>query len=230
MTEGHGVAILSIILKVYFNFGKIHNYEVSILSSQDRREKERESRRSAILKAARKLFFDRGLKNVTVDNIAAKAEVSKGSVYLYFKSKEEIYTQILINDSINSFQDLEKKFSAKDAPAEELLLAFADNYIDYFLNENELFRILMTFMLHADDMILTDEQNAQLLQATNDNIKFVSEILQKGVDAGEFSPITNIKQAQNAIWGLLNGMISLFLFMGKQERRAESIHSTAKDS
>ena len=200
------------------------------MSSQDRREKERESRRSAILKAARKLFFDRGFKNVTVDNIAAKAEVSKGSVYLYFKSKEEIYTQILINDSINSFQDLEKKFSAKDAPAEELLLAFADNYIDYFLNENELFRILMTFMLHADDMILTDEQNAQLLQATNDNIKFVSEILQKGVDAGEFSPITNIKQAQNAIWGLLNGIISLFLFMGKPERRAERIHSTAKDS
>ena len=200
------------------------------MSSQDRREKERESRRSAILKAARKLFFDRGFKNVTVDNIAAKAEVSKGSVYLYFKSKEEIYTQILINDSINSFQDLEKKFSAKDAPAEELLLAFADSYIDYFLNENELFRILMTFMLHADDMILTDEQNAQLLQSTNDNIKFVSEILQKGVDAGEFSPITNIKQAQNAIWGLLNGIISLFLFMGKPERRAERIHSTAKYS
>jgi len=200
------------------------------LSSQDRREKERESRRSAILKAARKLFFDRGFKNVTVDNIAAKAEVSKGSVYLYFKSKEEIYTQILINDSINSFQDLEKKFSAKDAPAEELLLAFADSYIDYFLNENELFRILMTFMLHADDMILTDEQNAQLLQSTNDNIKFVSEILQKGVDAGEFSPIINIKQAQNAIWGLLNGIISLFLFMGKPDRRSERIHSTAKDS
>jgi len=200
------------------------------LSSQDRREKERESRRSAILKAARKLFFDRGFKNVTVDKIAAKAEVSKGSVYLYFKSKEEIYTQILINDSINSFQDLEKKFSAKDAPAEELLLIFADNYIDYFLNENELFRILMTFMLHADDMILTDEQNAQLLQATNDNIKFVSEILQKGVDAGEFSPIINIRQAQNAIWGLLNGIISLFLFMGKPSMRAERIHSTAKDS
>ena len=200
------------------------------MSSQDRREKERESRRSAILKAARKLFFDRGFKNVTVDNIAAKAEVSKGSVYLYFKSKEEIYTQILINDSIATFEDFKNKFSARETPAAQLLLEFADNYINYFLNENELFRILMTFMLHADDMILTDEQNAQLLQSTNDNIKFVSEILQKGVDAGEFSPILNIKQAQNAIWGLLNGIISLFLFMGKPERRAERIHSTAKDS
>jgi AcrR family transcriptional regulator len=200
------------------------------LSSQGRREKERESRRSAILKAARKLFFDRGFKSVTVDNIAAKAEVSKGSVYLYFKSKEEIYTQILINDSIATFEDWKNKFSAKDMPSAELLLEFADNYIDYFLNENELFRILMTFMLHADDMILTDEQNSQLLQTTNDNIKFVSEILQKGIDSGEFLPIINIWQTQNAIWGLLNGVISLFLFMGNPAKRAERIHSTVKNS
>jgi AcrR family transcriptional regulator len=200
------------------------------LSSQDRREKERESRRSAILKAARKLFFDRGFKSVTVDNIAAKAEVSKGSVYLYFKSKEEIYTQILINDSITTFEDWKNKFSDGDMSAEELLWAFADNYIDYFLGDNELFRILMTFMLHADDMILTDEQNSQLLQTTNDNIKFVSEILQKGIDSGEFLPIINIWQTQNAIWGLLNGIISLFLFMGNPAKRAERIHSTVKNS
>ena len=200
------------------------------MSSQERREKERESRRSAILKAARKLFFDRGFKSVTVDNIAAKAEVSKGSVYLYFKSKEEIYTQILINDNITAFEDLKNKFLAREATATELLLGFADNYINYFLNDNELFRILMTFMLHADDMILTDEQNAQLLQTTNDNIKFVSEILQKGIDSGEFLPIINIWQTQNAIWGLLNGVISLFLFMGNPAKRAERIHSTVKNS
>jgi AcrR family transcriptional regulator len=200
------------------------------LSSQERREKERENRRSAILKAARKLFFDRGFKAVTVDNIAAKAEVSKGSVYLYFKSKEEIYTQILINDNIAAFEDSKNKFSAKEAPAAELLLGFADNYINYFLNETELFRILMAFMLHANDMILTDEQNSQLIATTHANIGIVSEILQKGIDSGEFSPAINILQAKNAIWGLLNGVISLFIFMGNPAKRAEKIHSTIKDS
>jgi AcrR family transcriptional regulator len=200
------------------------------LSSQERREKERENRRSAILKAARKLFFDRGFKSVTVDNIAAKAEVSKGSVYLYFKSKEEIYTQILINDNITAFEGLKNKFAAKEAPAAELLLEFAEDYINYFLNDNELFRILMTFMLHADQMILTDEQNDQLLQSTNDYIMFVSEILQKGIDSGEFSPAIKMRKAQNAIWGLLNGVISLFLFVGHPARRAERIHSIVRDS
>ena len=200
------------------------------MSSQERREKERENRRSAILKAARKLFFDRGFKSVTVDNIAAKAEVSKGSVYLYFKSKEEIYTQILINDNIAAFEDSKNKFSAKEAPAAELLLGFADNYINYFLDETELFRILMTFMLHANDMLLTDEQNSQLIQTTHANIGIVSEILQKGVDSGEFSPAINIEQTKNAIWGLLNGVISLFIFMGNPAKRADRIHSAVRDS
>ena len=203
------------------------------MSSQERREKERESRRSAILKAARKLFFDRGFKSVTVDNIAAKAEVSKGSVYLYFKSKEEIYTQILINDNISAFEDSKNKFSGKEAPAAGLLLGFADNYINYFLDETELFRILMTYMLHANDMILTDEQNMQLIQTTHANIGIVAELLQKGVDSGEFSPTINIKQTKNAIWGLLNGVISLFIFMGdpgNPTKRADKIHSTVRDS
>jgi AcrR family transcriptional regulator len=200
------------------------------LSSQERREKERENRRSAILKAARKLFFDRGFKSVTVDNIAAKAEVSKGSVYLYFKSKEEIYTQILINDNIAAFEDSKNKFSAKEASAAELLLGFADNYINYYLDETELFRILMAFMLHASDMILTDEQNSQLIETTHANIGIISEILQKGVDSGDFSPTINIRQTQNAIWGLLNGVISLFIFMGNPAKRPDRIHSTVKDS
>ena len=79
-------------------------------------------------------------------------------------------------------------------------------------------------------MILTDEQNSQLFQTTNDNIHFVSEILQKGVDSGEFLPTINIRQAQNAIWGLLNGVISLYLFVGNPAKRAETIHSTVKNS
>ena len=76
------------------------------LEEKKKIKKGKENRKNTILKAARRLFFDRGFKAVTVDNIAAKAEVSKGSVYLYFKSKEEIYTQILINDSSATFEEI----------------------------------------------------------------------------------------------------------------------------
>jgi AcrR family transcriptional regulator len=199
------------------------------LGSSEKRKKVKENKKNTILRAARKLFFDRGFKSVTVDSIAAKAGVSKGSIYLYFDSKEEIYAQVLITDNIELNKNI-KIFSTKEAPAAELLLEFSQIYINYFLEHNELFRILMTFMLQTEQMNLTQEQNTELIRTTNENIKVISTIIQKGIDSGEFAPTIDIRQAQNAIWGLFNGIISLYLFMGNPAKRADRIHSMVKDS
>ena len=199
------------------------------MEENKKRKKGKENRKNTILKAARRLFFDRGFKAVTVDNIAAKSEISKGSIYLCFESKDEIYAQILISDNMALYERL-KNFSATEASAAQLLLEFARIYVDYFLNDNELFRILMTFMMHTGQMNLTEQQNKELIQSTNKNIDVVSEIIHKGIDSGEFSPIDDIRQMQNAIWGMLNGVISLYLFTGNPIKRTERIHSTVRDS
>lgn len=199
------------------------------MSSEERRKKEKENRKNVILKVARKLFFDKGFKSVTIDSIAAKADLSKGSIYLCFDSKEEIYFQVLIAENIEHNKK-NSNFLVKEASPSELLLEFTSNYIDHFLVNNELFRILMTFMLHSDQMNLTEEQNNQLIRTTNENIRIISEIIQKGIDSGEFSPGINVRMVQNAIWGLLNGIISLYLFTGNQSKRENRIRSMVKDS
>jgi len=199
------------------------------LGLEEKRKKKKEERRNTILKAARKLFLDHGFKDVTVDSIAAKSEVSKGSIYLCFESKEEIYTQILIADNITLYERI-KNFARVEASASQLLQEFARIYVDFFLNDKELFRILMTFMLKTGQMLLTEKQSNELIKSTNQNIRPISEIIQKGVDSGEFSPVSNIRQMQNAIWGMLNGIISLYLFTGNPIKRMERIHSTVQDS
>lgn len=199
------------------------------MSLEEKRKKEKEYRKNSILKAARKLFLERGFKAVTVDQIAARAEVSKGAIYLYFDSKEEIYTQILITANIEQYQEI-KSFSLQDSAAAEILLRFAENYVDYFLENNELFRILMTFMLQSENMNLTEEQNTQLIHTTNENARIISEILQKGVNSGEFIADFDIKRMQYAIWALLNGTISLYIYTGAPEKRYERIHTIIKDS
>jgi len=196
---------------------------------EEKREKRKENRKNTILTAARRLFFDQGFKAVTIDNIAAKAEVSKGSIYLCFESKEEIYAQILISDNIALYERI-KHFSTKEETASQLLLEFARIYIDYFLNDNELFRILMTFMMQTSQMNLVEKKKDELIRSTNQNIIIISEIIQKGIDSGEFSPIGNIRQMQNAIWGMLNGIISLYIFTGNPTKRTERIHSTVRNS
>ena len=59
-----------------------------------RREREREERRSGILAAAEKVFFAKGFAAATMDEVANQAEVSKGTLYLYFKSKDDLFFAI----------------------------------------------------------------------------------------------------------------------------------------
>jgi AcrR family transcriptional regulator len=197
------------------------------LGLAERRKREKKNRKNAILKAARRLFFDNGFRPVTVESIAKKAELSKGSIYLYFKSKEEIYTQILLSD-IDKFHEHFKDLHQKSTSASEAITKFAIIYVDLFLNDRELFRILMTFMLHTNAMNLPEDLNNHIIKSTNKNINTIEEIFRYGIEQGEFSPTINLRLSRNAFWGLLNGIISLHLFTGAESKRVEVIHNTIK--
>ena len=196
---------------------------------EDRRKREKDQRRSAILNAARKLFFEKGFRYVTVENIARKAELSKGSIYLYFRSKEEIYTQILLND-IDKFNKKSSLIFQNGKSAAELVMDFAFIYVDFFLNDRELFRIMMTFMLHTEDMNLAETVNQHIIEVTNNTVKIIETILQQGIEKGEFPSDINLRLSRNAMWGLLNGIISLHLFTGKEANKEERIRSAVKAS
>lgn len=196
---------------------------------EERRKKERLARRNQILKAARKLFFDKGFKSITIDHIARKAELSKGAVYLYFKSKEEIYIQILLAD-INKFSQKVNSPLNTQMTASALLKEFCVNYANFFLDNRELFRILMTYMIHADGLNFSDELNRKLIKETNLTIECVERILAYGIEEGEFDFGIEIKTNRNALWGLLNGIISLHLFTGSEATRSERVISTVETS
>jgi AcrR family transcriptional regulator len=193
----------------------------------ERRGKEKDNRKRLILKSARTLFFKKGFNKVTVDEIAKSSELGKGSIYLYFNSKEEIYAQILLND-IDNFNSQVSALLEKESSSSDLLSQFSYIYIDFFINDGELFRILMTYMLHPAKMNLTEKLNSQILQANARSIDVIGKILQLGIDSNEFSAEINLKQNQNSFWGLLNGIISLFIFSGAPIKRRERIYSTTK--
>ena len=193
----------------------------------ERRGKEKDSRKKLILKSARTLFFKKGFNNVTVDEIAKSSELGKGSIYLYFNSKEEIYAQILLND-IEDFNQQVSVLLNKKKIAADLLVEFSNIYVDFFFNDGELFRILMTYMLQPAKMNLTEKLNSQILTANARSIDVIGKILKLGVSSKEFSANINLKQNQNAIWGMLNGIISLYIFSGSQIKRREKINSTIK--
>ncbi|MCX5847769.1 MAG: TetR/AcrR family transcriptional regulator [Deltaproteobacteria bacterium] len=194
-----------------------------------RRKREKNVRKGIILKSARRLFFEKGFKSVTVESIAKKAELSKGAVYLHFKSKDEIYTQILLDD-IDKFHKRVSGLFGNGSSASAILVRLSDIYVDFFLKDKELFRILMTFMLNANHRNLPEEVENHIIKTTNKTIDIIEKILQYGIETHDFPPTINLRQNRNAIWGLLNGIISLYLFTGSESKREDLIRSTVQTS
>jgi AcrR family transcriptional regulator len=66
------------------------------MGTRERRLRERNRRIREIEVAAKKIFFKKGYQNTTMEEIAAIAEVSKGTIYLYFKNKDDLYVTLMM--------------------------------------------------------------------------------------------------------------------------------------
>ena len=63
--------------------------------SSNRKERDRQLRRTDILRASEHVFAQKGYDNATMQDIAKEAQYATGTVYLYFKDKEALYFSLL---------------------------------------------------------------------------------------------------------------------------------------
>ncbi|WP_269849580.1 TetR/AcrR family transcriptional regulator [Methanosarcina horonobensis] len=62
----------------------------------ERRQREKEQRKTEIIDAAERLFFSRNYEDVSMEDIAREVELNKATIYLYFKNKEALYATIVL--------------------------------------------------------------------------------------------------------------------------------------
>jgi AcrR family transcriptional regulator len=127
-------------------------------------------RRSAILRAARTVFAREGYANTVVDDIAVEAGIGKGTLYLYFPSKEQIYIAALIEDARRLEGDSRQAMAAARS-WQEMLRAYVEVRLRYFDAHQDFLRIYMTEFrgmciqgkpMHAELYQLIQEGEAQL--------------------------------------------------------------------
>lgn len=114
---------------------------MSMVSSS--RKASTEIRRCAILQAARTVFARQGFAHTVVDDIATQAGIAKGTLYLYFPSKEQIYLAALLEDA----RQLNARSTAAMAAADgwrEKLGAYLQVRVSYFEAHQDFLRIYMT--------------------------------------------------------------------------------------
>lgn len=173
-----------------------------------RRAKEREGRRAAIIASAREVFFAKGFMNATVGEIAAASSLAKGTLYLYFKSKEEMYCAIMDEGMELLKKDLMKALGRPMRP-DRVLSALVKAYHGFYKKRPEYFRIMF---LSAQPDVRSKVPN-ETLEASVGKAKeclgAVAEIIQKGIGSGLFKKVDPWIVA-NTIWAMINGVIMAY--------------------
>src|SRR5713101_5940510 len=170
---------------------------------KDRRSREKIARRETILKAAKAIFAEKGVFATTIDDIAERAEVAKGTIYLYFRAKEEMLSALLDE----GLALVGKRFSEAvdlSLSADENLRRLCDAYCRLYREEPQYFKLLF-FCSHADvrAKVCTNPSECQGLPP-------LTALIQKGIDEGIFSPTVDPSKAAAIAWASSNGIILLF--------------------
>ncbi|MGH7496040.1 MAG: TetR/AcrR family transcriptional regulator [bacterium] len=174
----------------------------------ERKEREKEHRRQAILNAARKVFFKHGMQAAAMDEVAEEAELSKGALYLYFKSKEDLYVSLL-EEGLAILRRMFEEVAAKPLAADEALRQIGFAYYQYFKKYPDYFNIL----LFADARVLHSKVSEEVLECSEQRslacLQVVAQVYARGVKEGAFRKDLVPIEVAITLWGISNGMIGL---------------------
>ncbi|MBN2416414.1 TetR/AcrR family transcriptional regulator [bacterium] len=106
-------------------------------------------KRQRILDAAADLFAERGFHEVKVDEIALRADLSKGTIYLYFKNKEDLFHSIIKDRTDELIVQLEEAASA-DESFDTSLRRLVTVYLEFFDRHKPFFKIVQSEKSHVE--------------------------------------------------------------------------------
>src|SRR5690348_6157181 len=105
-----------------------------------RKEVLSEFRRAGILRAARKVFARHGYDGATMDDVAEASDIAKGTLYLYFKSKRQIYLGVLKED-LAGLREATRQAIALESTAQGRIRAFITARFEFCGRHRDFFRI-----------------------------------------------------------------------------------------
>ncbi len=200
-----------------------------------RKERERhwqEVNRHFILQAAEKVFVKKGYRLATVDDIADEAQFSKATLYRYFKSKSDIFFEIIYNSFNESYNEI-KKIQTKKLSAERKMKELIGFIVSFYHKKKNLLRILfiekaaMKKFIKANSGSQVSHPNLHPKISPRLKSKMVQmsdvirDIIREGVDAGEFRHV-DVHDASLVLGSLLRG----FYFRGPVQYKQYSILKT----
>jgi AcrR family transcriptional regulator len=182
-----------------------HQYYIRpMTNAQERKAQERQARRRRIQEAARTVFTERGYAGASIELIARAAQLSVGAIYLYFRSKEDLYVS-LIEDTLTVF-DVEMAQIREQAEPSNRLRDTWSILVRWAEKDAEGPRILRLLAQPAIRPQLSDEVVSAVSAGIGRVQDHIGACVADGIHAGIYRQV-NAREIADLAWSVLLGSL-----------------------
>lgn len=183
-----------------------------------RRQREKEERRATILTAAEKVFVSKGVGLATMDDIAREAELSKGTLYLYFDSKDELFLEIAVR-AVREIVDLFVAAEAHGGTGYERIRRLLEAYIAFATDHSDRFLVAVGWMSSDPGSVAGSERFGEYKRLVGEAFTLAGSALDAGKADGSIRAELDTATLVAQMWGASLGVLSLELNATEVGRR-----------
>ncbi len=187
------------------------------MSVAEKREREKRQRYNEILDAAETIFFSKGVDPATMDQIAEAANVSKGTLYLYFKSKEEVYGGVCAR-GMEIMLDRFRQATTGDAPGIDKVESVGRAYFQFMHDFPSYFNSMMHFNSRHGDISDPESQAAKTSDIGRSCNQVVIDAIAEGIADGSIRGDLDPVKTGYILWGTATGIAMIVAQKGEMVR------------
>jgi TetR/AcrR family fatty acid metabolism transcriptional regulator len=169
-----------------------------------------DDKRARILQAAVKVFARRGYFASRVAEVARRAGVADGTIYLYFRNKEDILVS-LFDEVMSAHLEGKRRDLEPDAPAPVRLRAIAERHLGLLGGNRDLAVVFQVELRQSTKFM--ERFTASWLQ---DYFALIAEVIEQGQREGSLRADLPVKIATKAFFGVLDEMVTSWILSGRQ--------------
>jgi AcrR family transcriptional regulator len=174
---------------------------------RERKARERERRRQQIIVAAKRVFSEKGFSRATMEDIANEAELSPGTLYLYFKNKDELYASLSLR--ILHYFNIRLEHLSKgyeNSSVAERVMALKEVMYDVY--EYDPLILINMFHLQSSEALrnITPELLSEIKELSCNSLNEIAKLFEEGVDKSALIKKPPIAIA-DVLWSLFSGIV-----------------------
>jgi AcrR family transcriptional regulator len=175
---------------------------------QERKERERERRRQQIMVAAKNVFFKKGLARSTMEDIAREAELSSGTLYLYFKNKDELYASLSLRILQYLIIRIEEVKKQEEKDLKKRLDFLRDAIHDVYEFDSLMLIKIFHFQSNETFQNLTTKLQSKIKKLSRQTIFSLASLFEDEIDNKKVVD-TNPLVLAEMVWAIFSGVILL---------------------